>query len=393
MKQYTVEELRAPVTDSINAVKLVESTLARTRHAFSILFICLEHFQNHQTLIVEIISSSKAEDAAKLARFFVLQTEFYPKAKQRKDAKLNDEEYNRLLAEKRRIKERALAAYYGLQHHLFPDTKEAQIHRDKTARRTEIARSKRQSRLQDQPHLNPTTPFVILPMEPDPHLSDIDDDDDIADMNVDTTAKHVEPLVVAEEVVASILLVEQSIATIILSQEAVDPIVLADQPATPIFPLQFDLAVEQPLPSTFERPPSTMRTLAIPGLGSSANPLSTNFIYGFDSQSVAIDEDDRMDPEEDEVINTKLPQEQTANRLLRLKRRQSNVDDSEESRLRNCNAMTKASQLEYERKILFDNEIIKNELASQIAVLQKKKQEVEIIMNESKKKIIDLTKD
>ena len=36
-------------------------------------------------------------------------------------------------------------------------------------------------------------------------------------MNVDTTAKHVEPLVVAEEVVASILLVEQSIANIILA--------------------------------------------------------------------------------------------------------------------------------------------------------------------------------
>ena len=86
MKNYTEEELRPPVMDSINAVKLVESTLARTRLTFSILFISLQHFQNHQALIVDIISTSKAENAAKLARFYVLQNEvYYPKANQRKD--------------------------------------------------------------------------------------------------------------------------------------------------------------------------------------------------------------------------------------------------------------------------------------------------------------------
>ena len=85
MKNYTEEELRPPVMDSINAVKLVESTLARTRLTFSILFISLQHFQNHQALIVDIISTSKAENAAKLARFYVLQNEVYPKANQRKD--------------------------------------------------------------------------------------------------------------------------------------------------------------------------------------------------------------------------------------------------------------------------------------------------------------------
>ena len=48
-------------------------------------------------------------------------------------------------------------------------------------------------------------------------MSDTDDDDDIADMNVDTTAKHVEQLVLTEEVVVSILLVEQSIATTVFA--------------------------------------------------------------------------------------------------------------------------------------------------------------------------------
>ena len=69
----------------------------------------------------------------------------------------------------------------------------------------------------DLSYFSLTTPSVILPIEPDPHLSDTDDDDDIADMNVDTTAKHVEQLVLTEEVVVSILLVEQSIATTVFA--------------------------------------------------------------------------------------------------------------------------------------------------------------------------------
>ena len=393
MKNYTEEELRPPVMDSINAVKLVESTLARTRLTFSILFISLQHFQNHQALIVEIISTSKAEDAAKLARFYVLQNEVYPKANQRKVANLNDEEYKGLLAEKRRIKDSALSAYYRLQHHLFPDTKEAQISRDKTALKTEIARTKKQLQLRDLPHSSLTTPSVILPIEPDPLLSDTDDDDDITDMNVDAVAKHIQPLLLTEELVAPIVTVEHPIATIRLAEVPVDPILLAEQPATPIFLIQSGLAVEQPLPATFQRSSSTMRTLMIPGLGLLANPSDTKFIHSFDSQSVAIDEDDRVDAEQDEVVHILSFQEQKANRLLRCKRRQSDVDDVEEFLPRNNEPDSKAKRLECVQRHLTKHEIINDELRTQIAALQKKKLRIEFIIDKVKQEIIDLSKD
>ena len=136
-----------------------------------------------------------------------------------------------------------------------------------------------------------------------------------------------------------------------------------------------------------------MRTLMIPGLGLLANPSDTKFIHSFDSQSVAIDEDDRVDAEQDEVVHILSFQEQKANRLLRCKRRQSDVDDVEEFLPRNNEPDSKAKRLECVQRHLTKHEIINDELRTQIAALQKKKLRIEFIIDKVKQEIIDLSKD